>query len=205
MSELVKIQSISKLNEDARAENSSLDNLRVLVDHSGSMAGTFASGGSKISAAQKAIETLWTNTDWGICDMKVFAFDDYPKEIQCSDAEMPVIPQPSGGTDFSAAINIATQDLDTNRIILCSDGESSFPDQQIAVCVERAIPIDTIFIKDSGDTYATRGEALLRQISEETGGQFCTVENTEDLVTAFAQLETTERLLLSHDPEVIEL
>lgn len=191
--------SIAKLNEEAKADSAFMDNVRVLVDRSASMEGPFANGGAKYTASQQAMDLLYSNSDWSICNMKVWGFDDYIQEVPCDEAIKPKIPAPRGGTDFSGALKIALEDSETTRIILCSDGEASYPETEVASCIERSIPIDTIYIKS---THAREeAEQLLQRISEETGGQFCTVDTAEALMQAFAALETSERLLLSHQPE----
>lgn len=198
-------KSIAELEEEAKAERAFLDNLCVLIDMSGSMFSPFANGGSKHEAAQKALDLLYSSTDWSICDMKVFSFDDLVQSVKCSETRKPVVQFNGGGTNFSAALSSALEDVETNRIILCSDGEATYPEREVNRCIERHIPVDTIFIKSLQD-YSNAGEELLKRISEETGGQFCTVDTAEALMQAFAALETSERLLLSGPAdEVIKL
>lgn len=203
-SEILKVDSLDDLQKAPR-ENL-VESLVVLVDSSGSMADTFHSGSeSKQAAAQRAMDILWEKTDWGICEMRVFSFDDDSEQVVCSDSERPILHNSGGGTSFSNPLQAA---LDTNptRIILASDGEASFPNVQVATCIDQGIPVDTIFIQGRGygdypqEGYL-HGEALLRQISEQTGGQFTVVDDAENLVSAFAELETSVRLQLSYQPE----
>lgn len=198
LNEVLKVQSLAEL-EKARKE-SILESLIVLVDCSGSMGGSFVSGSeTKEKAAQRAMNLLWEKTDWNICEMQVFSFNDTTMSIHCSESEKPALCQSSDGTSFTNALGSALSCQPT-RIILTSDGQAEFPETQIAICVAKSIPIDTIFIQGSDD-YNALGEALLRRISEETGGQFATVEDAEHLILAFAALETSERLALSYEPE----
>lgn len=203
--EILKVKSLDEL-EKTRKE-SLLESLVVLVDCSGSMTEGFVSGTeSKQSAAQRAMDLLWEKTDWNICEMQVFSFSYLPSQIICSDTEKPKLLGASGGTAFSPALQTAL-DRTPTRIILCSDGEAENPQAQIDDCVAKGIPIDTIFIQGSDYAYESEtlhGEALLRQISELTGGQFATVADAENLVSAFAALETSERLALSYSPEAEE-
>lgn len=195
---------IAALNQQARDE-SGMDNVRVLVDHSYSMAGAFENGGQKHTAAQQAMDVLYDSSDWGICDMKVWGFDDEITPVPCTETIRPRIPMSSGGTCFNTALEAALEDIETTRIILASDGESEYPETEIQRCIERCIPIDTVYIKTAGSNI---GEDLLKRMSEETGGQFCTVDNAEALAAAFAELETSHRLLLGYEEkkdEVIKL
>jgi hypothetical protein len=182
--------------EKARLEGV-LENLVCLVDYSGSMHGMLKADHkrTKIQAERDALQGLWEKTHWDLCEFSVFAFDDNPIAVECSENQAPQIPDPQGGTNFDSPIAAALEKNPT-RIILCSDGQSSYPDKQIGQCQELGIPVDTIFIQGEG-IYEEGGETLLRKISEETGGQFTTVDNAEDLSSVFAQLETTERLLLT--------
>jgi len=182
---------------EAQRRESVLENLVCLVDCSGSMADYIKNGQKlKICAAREALQTLWEKTDWNICDFHVFQFDDSPIALSCSETDPPQISDPQDGTNFSSALQAAL-DKEPTRIILCSDGESSYPEKQVLACQEKAIPVDTIFIQGASSYGIESGETLLRRISDETGGQFTTVDNAEDLATVFAQLETSERLLLT--------
>jgi len=193
--------SIAKLTAEAKADK--LETLVVLIDRSGSMSAMFDANQPKIQAAQDAMDKLWETTSWDICEMYVKAFDDYTEDVACDEYNKAIIPQPRGGTDFTTALQNALDQSDTpTRIILCSDGQAAYPSDQIAICSEQAIPIDTIFISyHHAFDQIEPGEELLRRISEETGGQFCTVEDAESLVAVFAQLETSQRLLLDYQPE----
>lgn len=195
--------SIAKLNEESR-QSGGLDEVRVLTDISGSMDSGFAhGGGTKSQASQNALDVLWSSSDWSICNMRVFACDSAVEEIPCSEMLKPVVPGPRGGTYFSIWLKAALEDAETTRIILCSDGQSEFPETEIARCIERCIPVDTIYIQSAGGFNREAEEALLRRISEETGGQFCTVDNAEALTQAFAALETSQRLLLEGPAEEV--
>lgn len=186
------LDELEKLRRD-----SILENLICLVDISGSMNGCFKGDSSKrkIDAAQTALSGLWSKTHWDLCEFQVFAFDDIPSQLECSESFEPKLPEIRGGTDFCSSLSAALEKSPT-RIILCSDGQANYPEHQIKKCQELAIPIDTIYI-EGNDYDATQCQALLQRISDETGGQFTTVDNAEDLTSVFAQLETTERLFLT--------
>ena len=178
-------------------KESVLENLVCLVDISGSMDGMFKGDRAKrkITAAQDALSGLWEKTHWDLCEFQVFAFESIPEQLGCSESFPPKLPESRGGTDFCSSLDAAL-DKSPTRIILCSDGQAAYPEEQIKKCQELSIPIDTIYIE--GDDYdSERCQQLLQRISDETGGQYTTVDNAEDLSSVFAQLETTERLLLT--------
>ena len=84
--------------------------------------------------------------------------------------------QPSGGTDFKEALEIAARQLiasgvATKHVILPSDGASIRPvaehDQLIAALARSGITVTTIRIGDDRDSFA-----LVKQIAEATGGSF---------------------------------
>lgn len=182
--------------EKSRLE-SVIENLVTLVDISGSMDGIFKADRKKrkIDAAQKALTGLWKKTHWDLCEFQVFAFDTEADILECSQETPPKLPDIRGGTNFSSPLDSALEKNPT-RIILCSDGQAEYPEKQVRKCQELGIPVDTIYIE--GDDYdAEECKAKLQRISDETSGQFTTVDNAEDLASVFAQLETTERLLLT--------
>ena len=83
---------------------------------------------------------------------------------------------PSGGTDFKEALEIAARQLIASgtavkHVILLSDGASIRPaaehDQLIAALARSGITVTSIRIGDDRDSYA-----LVKQISEATGGSF---------------------------------
>lgn len=83
---------------------------------------------------------------------------------------------PSGGTDFKEALEIAARQLiasgaSVKHVILLSDGASIRPaaehDQLIAALARSGITVTSIRIGDDRDSYA-----LVKQISEATGGSF---------------------------------
>lgn len=188
-------KTVAQLEEEARANL--VESLVTLIDISGSMDEQFAAGGRKHKAAQNALNILYDMTDFSICEMAVFSFDSITEALYCDSDIKPVLPEPRGGTSFTRALQAALE-KDPTRIILASDGEASYPEYEVQACQEKGIPVDTIFIEGAPSPYSDpkRGEVLLKRISEETGGQFTTVDNAEALMEAFAQLETSNRLLL---------
>ena len=84
--------------------------------------------------------------------------------------------QPSGGTDFKEALEIAARQLiasgvATKHVILLSDGASIRPvaehDQLVEALARSGITVTTIRIGDDRDSFA-----LVKQIAEITGGSF---------------------------------
>jgi|GEM_PF-342896 len=84
--------------------------------------------------------------------------------------------QPSGGTDFKEALEIAARQLiasgvTTKHVILLSDGASIRPiaehDELIAALARSGVTVTTIRIGDDRDSFA-----LVKQIAEVTGGSF---------------------------------
>jgi hypothetical protein len=199
-------ESLDDLKALSKAQNAGLEHLSILMDSSGSMDGFFKSERiPKWEMAKKALKMLWDKTDWGISETTLFIFEESCRKDRF-DANDPPNPEKAGfagGTDFGPAINMALVE-ECDRIILCSDGESQFPESQIQICKDKNIPIDTIFIASD---CPSKGEEMLMKISESTNGQFTTVEDAESLIHAFQMLETSERLLLTHDAseEAIEL
>ncbi|MBY0276945.1 VWA domain-containing protein [Candidatus Binatia bacterium] len=93
--------------------------------------------------------------------------------------------QPSGGTDFKEALEIAARQLiasgvSTKHVILLSDGASIRPaaehDQLTAALVRAGVTVTSIRIGDDRDSYA-----LVKQISEATGGSFHLVTDAVSL------------------------
>jgi len=152
---------------------------------------------TRSQAAQKAMNALHEKTDFSLCDLHVWSFSDMAEPVECAWDKKPVIHSAeSGGTNF---INPLLKALEhrCNRIILVSDGEANYPEHQIAICQKKEIPVDCIFIGQPGSS----GESTLRKIAEATGGKFTTVNDADSLVESFKELETSERLGLTYQPE----
>lgn len=200
------LPTLEELRELQKAENltnrANFEQLTLLMDWSPSMEDRFKNGsGSKWDSAKKAIQMLWEKTSWDICDTKLFLFETGTHKKDFSPEHPPILPEkPSGGggTSFINALR-AGIDEDASRMILISDGESAFPDTEVTICKEKQIVVDTIYIAGMDDIY--NGPKILQQISEATGGIFTTVENAEQLMESLMELETSERLLLGHDPD----
>jgi len=105
--------------------------------------------------------------------------------------ELPV----TGGTDLAAGIRTALTGFEqagrpgsARIMLLFTDGKSDAAEALAAAQAAAAAktPIHTLLL---GRT--EKGEDLLRQIAEATGGSFVFVENPEDLPAAFANLRTT--------------
>lgn len=93
--------------------------------------------------------------------------------------------QPSGGTDFKEALEIAARQLiasgrTTRHIILLSDGASIRPsaehDPLIAALSRSGVTVTSIRIGDDKDSHA-----LVKQIAEATGGSFYLVTDAVSL------------------------
>ena len=83
--------------------------------------------------------------------------------------------------------------LPAKRIIILTDGHAS--DRRAAIDLARSLKgvliIDTVGIGE-------HDAELLMTLSEATGGIYRAPKNYEDLVSAFVELETRNRLLLEH-------
>lgn len=187
----IKIKSLDDLPAGQQQEI-----LGVSVDDSGSMSTPYNFQGKTIprrQAAQLASEALYNATDWNLCDLKFWTFSDDTQPVFCDAATPPVLVDNSGGTNFDIALQTPI-DAGCTRIVLCSDGEASYPDFQVKHCIDHQIPVDCVFIGGHGGA----GEILLQRIADETGGTFCTATDAESLIHQFEQLETSNRLLLEH-------
>lgn len=179
-----------------------LETLAVLIDSSGSMEGLYAGSKCRHSGAQEAMNALWEKNHWDLCNMKVWSFSSTQIAVPCDYDNKPVIPRINGGTNFDGALRTALS-INPTRIILTSDGDATYPTDEVQTCINREIVIDCIFIGDPGSP----GESMLQQIANATGGQMFTAENAAQLTHAFQALETTERLQIGYDSgdEPIEL
>lgn len=193
--------SIRSLNDlpKTTARSGDCEHLVILGDTSGSMGSYYGDGKkTRFQGLQEALTSLWEITDWFSCEPTCFAFSDELLKIPFDESNPPQLRSADfGGTDFKNALSKALSGEETNRIILCSDGESAKPTSQIEECQSRGIPVDTIYI---GNSEEDRGAILLREISDETGGKFCLCKDAHELVEQFQQLETHNRLLLDYDP-----
>lgn len=171
------------------------ENLAILGDISGSMSSNYSGSKSRYDGLQEALTALWEITDWQSCEPEAWVFDHTTQKINFSISQPPRIPHEGGGTSFSTALSQALENEKRNRIILASDGQSAYPSNEVEECQKRQIPIDTIFI---GTDVFDPGAEMLQRIADETGGTFALCSDAASLVQQFQQLETNNRLLLTH-------
>lgn len=186
------------------------ETLFIVLDRSSSMLASYdsdmdptynpsANSKSRSAASQEAVNLLWDNTNFAICDLHLVCFNEQPQEVSVDVNNAPTILPPQGGTQFTNALQLGI-DGGASRMILVSDGEAEYPQGPVTHCKANGIKIDTIFIGPIGSS----GEALLKRISDETEGMSATAEDADDLMEAMAQLDTTKRLQLEHHPGQIE-
>jgi uncharacterized protein with von Willebrand factor type A (vWA) domain len=180
-------------------ENSA-NRLTICVDISGSMS-TYFRDTTRIQAAATAIRHLMSasnpsETSYALVEFHSYASIGIQRTTNYTAFHTHDF-QPTGGTDFTNALQFALQ-TNPSRIIFLSDGEASRPDHEVNLCHDRGVKIDTIFIGNPGDDYGYGGEELLKWMSEMTGGVFKRCDDPTKLTEHFVMLEPKNYLQLEH-------
>lgn len=108
-----------------------------------------------------------------------------------------------GGTPMSPAMYFVLRTYPVTRCVLVSDGQPDNP----SACIEAAdqyadatIAVDCVHIGDS-----TRGEALMQQIAERTGGLFIKFRDIKSFASSFKYLTPALRQFLTDGSDAAKL
>ncbi|MHB8061426.1 MAG: vWA domain-containing protein, partial [Ruminiclostridium sp.] len=178
-----------------KAQNA--DDIVMLVDSSGSMAQSDPSN-QRLQAAQMLVDKMTDenrvsviafNQDSQVVQPMIQVNDDKIKQqIKDKIAEN----LPDGGTDLQRALDFTLKQIDETSVsgrapmvILLSDGISKIDlKDSIAPFIDRNITIHTVgmMIED------IKGTDLLNNISDETGGNYYSVKDPEELTNVFQKI-----------------
>ena len=140
----------TSLRDLVRATRASM----LLVDASGSMADTLATGARKIDELRTVVAMLnETHT------VPMISFGSAVDLVRGD------IPEPSGGTPMARALDYAKASGATH-VVLVSDGDPDNPDDALAAAKRFGGTVDSFFIGQDFD----RGAGFLRRLAEMTGG-----------------------------------
>lgn len=175
------------------------EHVAVAIDHSGSMSTDFSAaerGKTRQQAAYEATVALLSSSS---DDSSLFTILGFDHQVRIAGTQLDSFSaiavsnfHSEGGTDLALALSAAmAQGID--RIVALTDGETPREPalEQARVAKSMGIKIDTIGIGDSD-------MSLLQEIAELTGGFFRQPRTSSELVSAFVQLETNNRLMLEH-------
>ena len=127
----------------------------LLLDTSGSMDSPADSPGERrIDALRGVVATL---------RQKQLAFRQlsFNSDFMWTD----IVPEPSGGTNLSGALDFVGQ-IKPEHLIIVSDGEPDSPDAAMASAKKLSCKIDVFFVGPKGSP----GDAFLKQLATSTGG-----------------------------------
>lgn len=150
----------------------------VLLDTSGSMASPANSVGERRIDALRGVVT-------GL-RVRGHAFKQlvFNNDVMWSD----VIPEPSGGTNLTAALEFVEK-ASPEHLIVVSDGEPDHDESATIVAKRLGCKIDVFFVGPKGSC----GESFMGQLAKDTGGASETV--------SFKELEVKIAGILSAGPE----
>ena len=130
----------------------------MLLDVSGSMIRSIGN--------QRKIDMLRSAVS-GYKGIKQYVFSDRVTETE-------YIPEPYGSTELHTAFQYISK-ANPQKLLLVSDGLPDDPKISIETGKALKIPIDVLYIGNSGD----EGEQFMKQLAEVTGGKFMTIDTME--------------------------
>lgn len=163
--------------------NSLPNRIGIMIDTSGSM------NGQPIKLLEQAVQDFVTKsnpTDTAI------AVESFPKQLRipltCDKTQLWFLTMglhAGGGTPMVEAMEFTIKNYKLTRAIIISDGQpQDEPGPELLSVYARAeVAVDTVHIGTYSD-----GEAVLRRISEATGGLFVKFKDIKSFANAFAYL-----------------
>lgn len=168
------------------------DRIGIVMDDSGSMAG------KAIKDAHEGIEEFLRNckpTTTAVC---VYPMNEQPLHL-CT--TLPQLAQlvknisATGGTPLLETLHKMITNEQLTRAIVFSDGypNTTNMDEEVKLCTEKRIPVDTVFIGEE-DSYAI---TFMKELATRTGGVFLHfIPGKSSFATAFKYLTPGFRALL---------
>jgi hypothetical protein len=210
-----------RTNDNAQA-STMLNRIGLMMDISGSM-DSVANGESKIIHLQHAYTTFLECLDFNTTSLAVrtFPFSPSKREVEGLTEEefryghllygvgvqvdlstspltlVNVLPHliPSGSTPMSTAMKHVLENVPITRGVLISDGCADDPNKARDVAKdygEAQLPIDCVHIGNE-----RKGEDLLKEVAETTGGIYIKFTNVENFAKSFIYLTPKYRKLLT--------
>lgn len=169
---LEKTLSLGSLKDLVRVKDT--ENVKLLLDCSGSMDWQMIKGGRKIDGLRKVVADVQAQRSTGMIAFGPAFIDGMAMDESRSAIAPPEncvafvheVPEPAGGTPLKQAIEFSKVN-GVGRLLLVSDGCPADPDGCMNAAREFGGRIDVVYIGDPGD----RGSVFLEDLAKLTGGQ----------------------------------